>query len=82
MIDVYFYGTLRSYFQKTHISVQAKTIKELINTIQKCTGMTCKNELKNALTFVNEVNFLLLKKYNTPLKSGDKVAFLSPASGG
>lgn len=82
MINVEFYGTLRSLMTIDMLVVEAYTIKELIVTIEKETKIACKSELRNAITFVNQVNFLKLKKYNTKLKVGDKVVFLSPASGG
>ena len=39
-------------------------------------------ELKNAIIYVNDVNFIKLKKYRTKLADGDKVLIMSPASGG
>jgi len=82
MIKVEFYGTLRSLMNLDMLVVEANTIKELIVTIEKDTKIACKSELRNAITFVNQENFLKLKKYNTKLIAGDKVVFLSPASGG
>ncbi|WP_240840431.1 MoaD/ThiS family protein [Acidaminobacter sp. JC074] len=64
------------------MKLQANSVKDLIDVIHNDSGISCKSQLKNAITFVNDVNFLKLKKYKTPLKTGDKVAFLSPASGG
>lgn len=82
MVSVCFYGTLRAHFKMTHLEVEAYSVKDLIIAIEKITEVACRKELKNALTFVNEINFLFLKKHNTALKPGDKVTFLSPASGG
>ena len=82
MIDVYFYGTLKELLKHSHLKIDAKSVKDLIKNIESNTGVKCQKELMNALTFVNEVNFLSLKRYKTPLSKGDKVAFLSPASGG
>ncbi|MBI9012394.1 MAG: MoaD/ThiS family protein [Clostridiales bacterium] len=82
MIKVEFYGTLRSLMNLDMLNVEAGTIKELIVAIEEKTKIACKSELRNAITFVNQENFLKLKKYNTKLIAGDEVVFLSPASGG
>ncbi len=66
----------------SQMKLEANSVKALIEAINCESGISCRDELKNSLTFVNDVNFLKLKKYRTPLISGDKVTFLSPASGG
>ena len=82
MINVYFYGSLRALMKTSQMKYPANSVKDLIEIIHNDTGISCKSELKNAITFVNDVNFLKLKRYKTPLEAGDKVTFLSPASGG
>ena len=71
MIEVKFFGTARVKFQvRSIISVVAERfcIRE--------------KEVKQFLIYVNDVNIASLKMYKTKLNDGDKVMFLSPASGG
>lgn len=82
MINVKFFGMLRSILKLSQLTIEASTVKTLIDNIEKKTQITCKKELRQAVIFINEVNFLKLKKYSTKLSPGDTVAFLSPASGG
>lgn len=82
MINVKFFGLLRTTLNTNELNISAENIKSLIDEIEVEASISCKRELKQAIIFVNEVNFLNLKKYRTKLQTGDKVVFLSPVSGG
>ena len=63
-------------------SLEAKNIKELFKELYEMNPVYSVKELKNAIIYVNDVNFIKLKKYRTKLADGDKVLIMSPASGG
>lgn len=81
MIEVKFFGTARVKFQVRSIEVEASDVKELISVVAERFSIREK-EVKQFLIYVNDVNIASLKMYKTKLKDGDKVMFLSPASGG
>ncbi len=82
MIKVEFFGLYRLNYGLKECSVEAASVKELFKKLYEMNPVYTVKELKNSIVFVNDVNFLKLKKYKTPLKDGDKVLIMSPASGG
>ena len=80
MIEVKFFGTARVKFQVRSIEVEASDVKELISVVAE--RFCIREEVKQFLIYVNDVNIASLKMYKTKLNDGDKVMFLSPASGG
>lgn len=84
MIEVKFFGTARVKFQVKSIEVdatKAKDVKALVGIIAEKFCIREK-EVRQFLIYVNEENIASLKMYKTKLNDGDKIMFLSPASGG
>ena len=81
MVKVFFYGTARVNFKDKMIEVEASKVSTLLKIIARKYNAKVK-EIKQHLIFVNEVNIVNLKKFNTPLNDGDVIYLLSPASGG
>jgi ThiS family. len=57
-------------------------VGELFEILERDLKKRTAKELKDSLVLVNEKNFVRLKKEKTPLKDGDTVIIMSPASGG
>ena len=81
MVKVYLYGTARVKFKDKLLEVDCKSIQEVLEYIANKYNVKV-SDVKQHLIFVNEVNIDKLKLYKTPLKDGDIVYLLSPASGG
>lgn len=82
MIKVEFFGLYRLDLGVAEISIEAESVKEVFEIIEKQYGKYTTEELKNSIVLVNGINFLKLKKSRTKLKQGDTVFIMSPASGG
>ncbi len=82
MIKVEFFGLYRLDLGVAEINVEAESVKEVFEIIEKKYGKYTAQELKDSIVLVNGINFLKLKKSRTKLKQGDTVFIMSPASGG
>ncbi len=82
MVIVEFYGIYRLNYKLKSVEIEAKTVMDLLKKLEQNYGVYTAKELKNSIIIVNDVNFVKLKKYRTPLKNGDKILIMSPASGG
>ena len=81
MVKVKFFGTARALLKDKEMDGEFGTVAEMIDAIIVKYNVT-KKDMKQYFIYVNEVNISKLKKYKTPLKDGDVVMLLSPASGG
>jgi len=82
MVKVEFFGLYRLDLGVAEVRVEAESIKEVFEKIEKKYNKYTAEELKNSIVLVNGINFLKLKKSRTKLKAGDTVFIMSPASGG
>jgi len=82
MVKVEFFGLYRLNLGVAEVRVEAESIKEVFEKIEKKYNKYTAEELKNSIVLVNGINFLKLKKSRTKLKAGDTVFIMSPASGG
>jgi len=82
MIKVEFFGLYRLDLGVAEMTVEAASVKEVFEIIEKQYGKYTAEELKNSIVLVNGINFLKLKKSRTKLQKGDTVFIMSPASGG
>ncbi|MFA6867273.1 MAG: MoaD/ThiS family protein [Clostridia bacterium] len=82
MITIEFYGLYRLNYKMAKTQLEASTLKDLLEKIAVKYPVYSYKELKNSVILINEVNFIKLKKFRTPLKDGDVVFIMSPASGG
>ena len=82
MVNVEFFGLYRLSYGIQQCSLESKNVKELFKKLYEMNPVYTVKELKNAIIYVNDVNFIKLKKYRTKLADGDKVLIMSPASGG
>ena len=81
MVKVKFFGTARALLKDKEMEGEFSNVGEMIDAIIVKYNVT-KKDMKQYFIYVNEVNIAKLKKYKTPLKDGDVVMLLSPASGG
>ncbi|MGI6213972.1 MAG: MoaD/ThiS family protein [Christensenellales bacterium] len=82
MVKVEFFGLYRLDLGVAELSVEAKSIKEVFEILEKQFMKYTAEEFMNSIVLVNGVNFLKLKKSRTKLNEGDTVFIMSPASGG
>ena len=82
MVTVAFLGLYRLNYHMKSVQVEASTVKELFKKLYEINPFYTVKELKHSIVIINDVNFNDLKKYRTPLKDGDHVLIMSPASGG
>lgn len=82
MITVKLYGLFRIEAEKPVYQFEnAATLNDALIALQKETSLSLA-EWKQAVLYVNGIPIDKLKMFRTPLKDGDTVAVLSPASGG
>lgn len=82
MVTVEFFGLYRLNYKMAKTEIEAVSIKELLEILANKYPVYTYKELKNSVILVNQINFLQLKKFRTPLKNNDVVFIMSPASGG
>lgn len=82
MITVRFFGLLRLKIDKKALTLEAKTIDELLKNINKVYPQISIFELKNSQIFVNGENITSKKLFKTKLNDNDEVHILSAAAGG
>ncbi len=81
MINVKFFGLYRQKTDTFAYELKAERLDALLKYLETVSGIPL-NELKKGVIFVNKTPIENLKGFKTPLKAGDEVAILSPASGG
>lgn len=83
MIQVSIYGKARTLTKLAvwNMPVDSTTVKQLIGALSNQCGVD-QRQLMQCIVFVNGVSIDKLKMFRTQLNSGDKVALLSPVSGG
>lgn len=82
MINVRFFGLVRSQIGAGSIEINADTVGEALKLISSKYESIDLSTLKNSLIFVNSVDIRNLRMYKTLLKEGDEVMILPPAAGG
>lgn len=82
MTEVTLMGLLRLSCGKNILTVEARTVGELVIAVNsQCPELSVK-ELKRSVIFVGDKNITNLKMFRTRLKDNDKVIIMSPVSGG
>lgn len=82
MIIVRFFGLLRLKIDNKTLTLEAKTIDELLRNINTIYPQISILDLKNSQIFVNGENIVDKKLFKTKLKDNDEVHILSAAAGG
>lgn len=82
MVLVEFFGMYRLNYHMKTLETEADSVKDLFKKIYEINPYYSIKELRHSIVIVNDVNINDLKKYRTPLKDGDHVLIMSPASGG
>ncbi len=82
MITVRFFGLLRLKIDNKTLTLEAKTIDELLRNINTIYPQISILDLKNSQIFVNGENIVDKKLFKTKLKDNDEVHILSAAAGG
>ncbi len=82
MVLVEFFGMYRLNYHIKTIELEADSVKDLFQKIHDINPYYSVKELRHSIVIVNDVNINELKRYRTPLKDGDHVLIMSPASGG
>ncbi|MGI6701923.1 MAG: MoaD/ThiS family protein [Christensenellales bacterium] len=82
MIKVEFFGNYRMAFKTAEILIEADNLKELINEISKRFSCLEKEEIANAVFFINDKAVKGLFKSRVRLNDGDRVLMMSPSGGG
>ena len=82
MIEVRIFGLFRARTEKRELELEpVATLRELLPIVAGQTGIPVE-EWRQASIFVNGEPMHRLRMLSTRLKDGDKIALLSPASGG
>lgn len=82
MITVRFFGLLRLKTDDRTLTLEAKTIDELLKSINTVYPQISISELKNSQIFVNGENIVSKKLFKTKLNDNDEIHILSAAAGG
>lgn len=82
MITVKFFGLLRLKIDDKTLTLEAKTIDELLKNINIIYPQISISELKNSQIFVNGQNITGKKMFKTKINHNDEVHILSAAAGG
>ncbi len=82
MVTVKFYGLLRLKVKVAQMQLQANTVRELLQQIERELKVVKYKELKQHNIFVNGKNITEQRMFRTKLKDDDKVVLMSPVSGG
>ncbi len=82
MITVRFFGLLRLKIDDKTLTIEAKTVDELLKNINAIYPQISILDLKNSQVFVNGENITSKKLFKTKLKENDEVHILSAAAGG
>lgn len=82
MVTVRFFGMLRMDLGQSSLTVDAASVRELVNRVALQVGLRDRNRLASAVIFVNGENIARRRGLRTPLSDGDEVQFFSPATGG
>lgn len=82
MVNVRFFGMLRMDLKLPSLTVEAGSVRELVDRVAAQVEIKDKRRLLNAVIFVNGENAAKLRGMRTRLSDGDEVQFFSPVSGG
>lgn len=82
MVKIRFWGTLRLVIKTPRLEADASDINDLLRKLGNAYGEIGQKQFRNSTIFVNNVNIINLKLYDTKLIAGDTVDFFSPVSGG
>lgn len=82
MVTVRFFGMLRMEIKQSSLTVDASSVRELVDRVAPQVGLKDGSRLANAVIFVNGENIARKRGLRTPLSDGDDVQFFSPATGG
>lgn len=82
MVNVKFFGAARVKLGSQALQLEAANLTELLEKISAVPPNIPLMDLKNFLIYINGKPIKTLKMFKSPLKDGDEVLFLSPASGG
>lgn len=82
MVNIRFFGTLRLITKTPHLEVDASDINGLLKKLGNIFGDIGQKQFRNSAIFINNVNIIDLKLYDTKLNDGDKVDIFSPVGGG
>lgn len=79
MVTVRLFGTLRLDSKRACVSVEARTVGELLDRTAAELGLPDARVLRRSLIFVNGEQ---VRSLQTPLADGDEVYLLPPSAGG
>lgn len=82
MIKVEFFGNYRLDLKTAEIEIQANTIREMFDEIEKRFPDVNRKDIEKALLFVNDKAETGIFRKNTKLKDGDRVLMMYPSCGG
>ena len=82
MVHVKFFALLRSNHRVSELSVEASDMKELTDEILLKVPSLSKEELKQAVIFINNKKVMHEKRFNEKLEDGDVVVFTNFVGGG
>lgn len=82
MVNVCFFGTLRLITKTPRLEIDASDINQLLKKLGNIYEDIGQKQFKNSSIFINNVNIINLKLYDTKLNDGDKIDIFSPVGGG
>ena len=83
MVRVRFFGLYRLDLKIDEMYIDAKNVNDLIKQLAEKFAPMKPKDFKDGVVFLNgEMIFKYKKKFRTPLKDGDEIMIMSPASGG
>lgn len=82
MITVRVFGVTRLLLKVSRLEIDADSVIDSLKIISNLYENITLKELKSCIIFVNGINMMQLKRFNTKIKDGDEIQIFSPIGGG
>lgn len=82
MVNVKFYGLIRSNHRVTEMNVKPGTLRTIIDQIQATYPQISDHEFLTAVIFVNQEKVMHLDRMQLEISEGDEIVFTNFVGGG
>lgn len=82
MVTIKFFGLIRSNHQIQTLHLDVTNMKAIIDYLNTHYPTISKQEIEDAVIFVNQKKVMHMKRFETPLRDNDVVVFTTYVGGG
>jgi molybdopterin converting factor small subunit len=82
MVTVSVFGLLRSNHHLKSFSIDASSMRDVVNYIKTTYPQVTNHEIEEAVLFINQKKVMHMKRFETALNVGDSVVFTTYVGGG